>query len=62
VIAIPIYCEVSDCKNFGKVVNLVSVISEDELDCFYENFADAEDSDICPLCGILGIAEEPYFA
>ncbi|MCC6299039.1 MAG: hypothetical protein IT314_07055 [Anaerolineales bacterium] len=58
-IKVPILCENSHCRNFGNIVNIVSEISMEDIDLFYEGYDGSVDQDYCPVCGELGIAEDP---
>ncbi|MBI3537601.1 MAG: hypothetical protein HY070_08605 [Chloroflexi bacterium] len=58
-IEIPIICETNQCENYGKIVNVVRGIRFKDLDLFYENFDDSVEQDKCPICGELGVAEDP---
>ncbi len=58
-IEIPVICENNQCENFGNLVNVVSEITTDEVDLFYENYDGSTEDDYCPICGELGVAEDP---
>lgn len=58
-IEIPIICENTQCRNFGKVINLISGIAIEDLDLFYENYDGSVEEDECPVCGEIGVAEDP---
>lgn len=57
---IPVRCLTPGCSRIGQIINRISGIDEDELDYFYENWADGADpEDFCPDCKQLGVAEDP---
>ena len=56
---IPNVCETTGCANEGRAVNIVSGIPDSEIDLFYESFDGPDEADYCPLCGALGVAEDP---
>ncbi|MBI5652024.1 MAG: hypothetical protein HZC40_16530 [Chloroflexi bacterium] len=56
---IPIVCENDQCENHGNIVNLVRGITREEIDHFYESYDESVSQDHCPICGELGVAEEP---
>lgn len=56
---IPIVCENNKCNNYGKIINIVSEINVDDIDLFYENYDGSVEDDYCPICGELGVAEDP---
>lgn len=58
-IKIPIVCENEKCENYGNFVNLVSEMEASGVDLFYENYDGSVEEDYCPICGVLGIAEDP---
>ncbi|MBI3913254.1 MAG: hypothetical protein HY327_03500 [Chloroflexi bacterium] len=58
-IEIPVVCETDGCKNYGKLVNVVRGVPFADLDLFYENYDDSVEEDHCPICGGLGVAEDP---
>ncbi len=59
---IPIICENDRCENCGQLVNLVSEVSLEDLDLFYENYGrPANEEDYCRICGELGVAEDAYW-
>ena len=58
-IRIPIVCENERCENYGNLVNLVRGIKANEADLFYDNFNGSVEEDYCPICGELGVAEDP---
>ena len=58
---VPIVCCEPDCANNGITVNEVSKINPQDLDDFYESFDGSSPEDHCPLCGNLGVIEDPYF-
>lgn len=57
--SIPVICMTEGCANRGEAVNVISGIEEEYLEAFYESFGDAEPEDYCPICGELGVAEDP---
>lgn len=58
-VEIPIVCENAQCLNFGKTLNVISEIAVDDLDLFYEDYDGSVEYDYCPICGELGVAEDP---
>jgi len=56
---IPIVCENKQCENCGNLVNVVRGINIEDLNLFYENYDDSVEQDHCPICGELGVAEDP---
>ncbi|MCZ2128186.1 MAG: hypothetical protein LC099_10495 [Anaerolineales bacterium] len=56
---IPIVCENDECKNCGSLINIISEINIQDVDLFYENYDGSNEHDYCPICGQLGIAEDP---
>ena len=58
-LVVPIICENALCQNSGKLVNRVYGINTSEIDLFYENYDGSIEEDYCPICGELGIAEDP---
>lgn len=58
-IKIPVFCENAQCKNFGNLVNIISEISVEDIDLFYEGYDGSVEEDYCPVCGELGVAEDP---
>lgn len=58
-VVIPIICENNQCSNYGKTINVISEIAEDDLDLFYENYDGSVPEDYCSVCEELGIAEDP---
>ena len=59
-VIIPIVCWTDGCKNFGKEINTVTDIKEEDLDLFFEGYDGSSDSDYCPICGEMGVAEDAY--
>jgi len=60
-VIVPIICHEPDCTNNGEVVNEVSGLNPQQLDDFYEGYDESCPEDHCPVCGKLGIAEDPLF-
>lgn len=58
-IEIPIICENNQCRNFGGVINIASEINLRDMDLFYENYDGVVEEDYCPICGELGVVEDP---
>ncbi|WKZ51201.1 MAG: hypothetical protein QY329_00445 [Anaerolineales bacterium] len=58
-VKIPIVCENGQCSNFGGTINVISEIAAEDLDLFYENYDGSVEYDYCPICGELGVAEDP---
>jgi len=58
-IEIPIVCETDQCENNGKLINTVRGIPFEDLDLFYENYDDLVEQDHCPVCGELGVVQDP---
>jgi hypothetical protein len=58
-IEIPIICENDQCQNFGNFINIVYDIAINRINLFYENYDGSVEDDYCPICGELGIAEDP---
>lgn len=58
---IPVICETAGCSNQGMEFNAVrGITNADELDLVIENWSEMhEEADICPVCGKLGVAQEP---
>jgi len=56
---VPIVCETDGCPNYGKTINWVTNIPEEDLDLFYEGYDESEPADYCQLCGEWGVAEDP---
>lgn len=56
---IPIVCENSECANYGDFINVVGEITIDDINLFYENYDGSVEYDYCPICGELGVAEDP---
>lgn len=59
-IVIPIICENPHCANLDNLVNVVSGITTDDMDLFYESYDGTDAEDYCPVCGELGVAEDPW--
>lgn len=59
---IPIVCENDQCKNHGNAFNIVSGINIKDIDLFYESYDGSVEQDYCPICGQLGIAEDPILS
>ncbi|WP_424948176.1 hypothetical protein [Candidatus Spongiihabitans sp.] len=47
------------CKNFDRLVNVVTEVDIADMDLFYEGYDGSEDVDYCQICGELGVAEDP---
>lgn len=57
---IPIVCENNECENYGILINVVGEINIGDIDLFYENYDGSIEYDYCPICGELGVAEDPF--
>lgn len=57
-IVVPITCGNSSCRNFNRLVNVISGISVEDMDLFYQSYDGSDPHDYCPVCGELGIAED----
>lgn len=60
-VEIPIICESQQCANYGRVINIVSELTTNDLDLFYEDYNGTEPADYCPLCKKLGVAENAAY-
>mgnify|MGYP000079575518 CR=1 FL=1 len=58
-VEIPIVCENERCLNFGQTINVISGITMEDIDLFYENYDGSVEYDYCQICGELGVAEDP---
>ena len=56
---IPIVCYTPDCSNRGKAINEVCGVLPDDLDDFFMGYDEDCPEDWCPLCNMLGIAQDP---
>lgn len=56
---IPIVCENNECENYSNLINVVGEINIGDVDLFYENYDGSVENDYCPICGELGVAEDP---
>lgn len=57
--AVPIVCLTGGCAGRGRLVNVVSGLLEEDLDSFYEGYDESCPEDYCPICGELGVADDP---
>ena len=57
-IVIPIICGSSQCKNFNRFINVVSEVTIESMDLFYEGYDGSDEADYCLGCGKLGVAED----
>lgn len=58
---VPVVCSTPDCSKYldGAVINSY-LVKWSDLDQFYEDWANCQnDEDYCPVCGVLGLMEEP---
>ena len=56
---IPITCGNPQCRNFNELVNMVSGVTMENMDLFYESYDGSDTEDYCLVCGELGVAEDP---
>jgi hypothetical protein len=57
--AVPVICLTDGCPQRGNLIHVISGIAEDNLDLFFEGFADDCPEDYCPECRQLGVACDP---
>ena len=56
---IAIVCMTPRCMYKGSAINIISGISPDLVDAFYEDYNGSDSEDVCLSCGQPGIAIDP---